>query len=109
MKVRLVVLLLVCAALAFGQAAEKPSVSFRAASQLIVGSIVQLRGEVEIVTPRIALRADQADFDVSTGLIEAHGAVRTASGGVESVNIANYACMDINKSVIMFRMPMPAR
>jgi lipopolysaccharide assembly outer membrane protein LptD (OstA) len=109
MKVRLVFFLLICASLAFGQAAEKPSVSFRAASQWVAGSIVHLRGEVEMLTPRITLRADEVNFDVSTGIFEAHGTVRTVLKGVESVNIANYARLDINKSEIIFRMPMPQR
>ena len=109
MKLRLIPFLVAYVALAFSQTAEKPSVSVRAASQVVVGSMIQLRGEVEIVTPTITLHADEADFDVSTGIIEARGNVRAARRGISIENMApaaRSARLDINQRGIMFRLPL---
>ncbi len=63
--------------LAFGQMAVKHGeVSVRAVTQIITGSVLHLKGAVQITTDKIAVSADEADFNGTSGEIEARGNVR---------------------------------
>ena len=55
---------------------EGPNISLTATAIQRQAPIVQLRGNVEIKTKDMILRADEADYDQNTGEIEARGAVR---------------------------------
>jgi len=53
-------------------------VSVRASTQVVVGPILHLKGNVEIQTDQKLIHADEADYDVTTGELEARGNVRAA-------------------------------
>jgi lipopolysaccharide assembly outer membrane protein LptD (OstA) len=55
---------------------EGPNISLTASAIQRQAPIVQLRGNVEIRTKDMILRADEADYDQNTGEIEARGTVR---------------------------------
>jgi lipopolysaccharide assembly outer membrane protein LptD (OstA) len=46
----------------------------------VLTSAIQLRGDVEIKTELMVLRADEADYHEDTGEIEARGSVRVKLG-----------------------------
>jgi lipopolysaccharide assembly outer membrane protein LptD (OstA) len=50
------------------------------AATKVLTSVIQLRGDVEIKTQRMALYADEASYHEDTGEIEAHGNVRVKLG-----------------------------
>ena len=69
----------------FGQTLTpmKPiEVSVRALTQVVVGPILHLRGTVEIEMDNVLIHADEADYNVTTGELEARGNVRTAKVGL---------------------------
>src|SRR4030095_805118 len=55
---------------------EGPNISLTATAIQRQAPIVQLRGNVEIRTKDMILRADEAEYDQSTGEIAARGTVR---------------------------------
>ena len=70
------VLFLVCSAiLTFAQSSAP--VPFQATTQNVEGAVLHLRGNVQIGDARTSIiQADEVDFNVATGAIEARGNVR---------------------------------
>jgi lipopolysaccharide assembly outer membrane protein LptD (OstA) len=64
------------AILSFGQTLRTGEVSVSAASQVVEGAVLHLKGNVQIRTNKIAIRADEADFNVNTSEVDALGEVR---------------------------------
>jgi len=56
-------------------------VSLQANKQIVAGVVLQLKGQVEIVFDKLVIVADEADFNVVTGDLEARGNVRGAADG----------------------------
>ena len=68
------------AILALGQS-RPPEVPFQATTQILVGSRLYLRGNVQIGNAQLTfVHADEVDFNVATGAIEARGNVRITWG-----------------------------
>lgn len=82
------VLSITCLALlASGQGVKREiPVSFRAATQVVTGSVIHLKGAIQITTDQHVIHADEADFDVATGDIQAQGNVRAFK-----IGLATYA------------------
>jgi len=89
------ILIIVCSAvLALGQALKHEiSVNVQAGAQVVTGSILHLKGAVQITTDQHIIRADEADFDVTTGDIEARGNVQAVKIGLAPVEDAPKAEM----------------
>ena len=73
-------LLVACSAiLALGQ--SSPLVSFQAAKQTVDGSMLHLAGNVQIGTSQRSIQADEVDYNVTTGEIQAWGNVLLKTEG----------------------------
>src|SRR5260370_30780662 len=71
------------AVLALGQPIKREiSVAVQARTQVVTGSVLHLKGEVQITTDQRIIRADEADFNVATGDIEARGNVQAVKIGL---------------------------
>jgi lipopolysaccharide assembly outer membrane protein LptD (OstA) len=55
---------------------EGPNIGLTATAIQRQAPMIQLRGDVEIRTKDMILRADEANYNQNTGEIEAHGTVR---------------------------------
>jgi lipopolysaccharide export system protein LptA len=102
------------AILASGQGVKTEiPVTFRAATQFVTGSVLHLKGAVQITTDRHVIRADEADFDVTTGNIEARGSVQAVKIGVaaiENAPTAEWMRTNIDGQKAMFTLkPLPSR
>jgi lipopolysaccharide assembly outer membrane protein LptD (OstA) len=84
------VLFIACfAVLASGQGVKREiPVTFRAVTQVATGSILHLKGAVRITTDQHLIHADEADFNVTTGDIEARGNVQVVKIGLAEVGNA---------------------
>ena len=64
------------APLAVGQNDSSFNVSLKADSQRREGSLIRCRGNVEMASASIVVRADEVDYHSDSGLAEARGSVR---------------------------------
>jgi lipopolysaccharide assembly outer membrane protein LptD (OstA) len=64
------------------QALHNPEAIVAAVSATHDGEIFNLKGEVEIRTDTILLRADEATYNHATGEIEAHGDIKVTPKGM---------------------------
>ena len=76
----------VCLTPGFGQTASRTSArtTVRAVEQTVEGSVLHLKGAVEIRTGKMVVRADEATFDVASGIINATGNLSVTKAGVEA-------------------------
>ena len=63
-----------CASLTWGQD-DQPSIGIQSKSQVVRGQVLHLKGEVKLTFGRQFIHADEVDFNVVTGDIEARGKV----------------------------------
>ena len=82
------ILFIACSAiLALGQTVKRDeiSVTVQATTQVVTGSVLHMKGAVQITTNRHIIRADEADFNIATGDIEARGNVQAVKIGLAPV------------------------
>lgn len=88
------------------------SVAVQAKTQVVTGSVLHLKGEVQITTDQHIIRADEADFNVATGDIEARGNVQAVKIGllpIEDARKAERLQTNINGKKAIFTLSGIAR
>ena len=92
-KFSLGVLIIACSVvLALGQAVKhEASVTVQAKTQVVTGTTLHLGGEVQITYDQHIIRADEVDFNVTTGDIEARGNVQAVKIGLLAIEDAQKA------------------
>lgn len=87
---------------------QKARVRPCALEQTVEGSVLHLKGAVEIKTSRVVVQADEATFDVASGLIEANGNIRLMKAGSRTpprpVAQVKRMRMDVNKPDLVILM-----
>lgn len=71
-----------CMTPGLGQTASGTRTTVRAVEQSVEGTVLHLKGAVEIRTSAVVVRADEATFDVASGVIEAKGHLSVMKAGV---------------------------
>ena len=107
---RLLIAFIISAALMFSQSVKSGQVSVRADSQIVDASVLLMKGSVEITTENLAIQADEATFNVTTGDIEARGNLRFAKAGMPVKAVAAGVTLlkvNIHKPGVMFKVAMP--
>ena len=94
-----VLVVFICAAvLAFGQAEKREvSIAVRATTQVVSGGVLHLNGAVEITTPDLIVRCDEAHYNVVTGDIEAKGHVQLSPPSNPPIHVSS-GDIEINPS-----------